>query len=197
MIAFLHQMLIIVSCINFFLSFQFFTQSVCKKIDSPYHKCKYMTLIVPRYEKVMLCMSRILRTFISTGLYSTNFFTFLLFPNIGHNVVYMLQQNFDWCLSNRYIWVREIPSCFRFTKMFLCQVSVLSRCSPRYLTSSSWGSCTLFIWPGRQWWHDPCCSHNYSTLIDMRSQPYIWQSLNPKPQTQRFTSPILVFPSVI
>jgi hypothetical protein len=26
----------------------------------------------------------------------------------------------------------------------LCQISLLSRCSPRYLTSS-WGSCMLFI----------------------------------------------------
>jgi hypothetical protein len=29
--------------------------------------------------------------------------------------------------------------------MFLCQVSLPSGCSLRYLTSS-WGSCTLFIW---------------------------------------------------
>jgi hypothetical protein len=29
--------------------------------------------------------------------------------------------------------------------MCLCQVSLLSRYSPRYLTTSSWGSCTLFI----------------------------------------------------
>jgi hypothetical protein len=32
--------------------------------------------------------------------------------------------------------------------MCLCQVSLLSRCSPRYLISSSWGSCILFIWTG-------------------------------------------------
>jgi hypothetical protein len=50
--------------------------------------------------------------------------------------------------SNQYIFVRVIPDCFRFAKMCLCQVSLLSRCSPRYLTSSSWGSCTLFIWTG-------------------------------------------------
>jgi hypothetical protein len=37
---------------------------------------------------------------------------------------------------------------FRFAKICLCQVSLLSRCSPRYLTSSSWGSCKLFIWTG-------------------------------------------------
>jgi hypothetical protein len=28
-------------------------------------------------------------------------------------------------------------------------VSLLSRCSLRYLISSSWGSCTLFVWTGR------------------------------------------------
>jgi hypothetical protein len=33
-------------------------------------------------------------------------------------------------------------------KMCLCQVSLLSRCSPRCLTSCSWGSYTLFIWTG-------------------------------------------------
>jgi hypothetical protein len=27
-------------------------------------------------------------------------------------------------------------------------VSLSSRCSPRYLTSSSWGSCTLYMWTG-------------------------------------------------
>jgi hypothetical protein len=42
--------------------------------------------------------------------------------------------------SNHYILVRSIPSCFRFAKMCLPQVSLLSRCSPRYLTASSRGS---------------------------------------------------------
>jgi hypothetical protein len=42
-----------------------------------------------------------------------------------------------------------IPNCFRFAKICLCQVSLLSRCSPRYFRSSSWGSCTLFIWTER------------------------------------------------
>jgi hypothetical protein len=37
-------------------------------------------------------------------------------------------------------------SCIRFAKMRLCQVSLLSRCSRRYLTTSAWGSCTLFMW---------------------------------------------------
>jgi hypothetical protein len=39
-------------------------------------------------------------------------------------------------------------SCFRFAKMCSCQVSLLLRRNPRYLTSSSWGSCTLFVWTG-------------------------------------------------
>jgi hypothetical protein len=46
------------------------------------------------------------------------------------------------CPSSQYILVRLIPSCFR-----LCQISLLSRGSPRYWTSS-WGSCTLPIWTG-------------------------------------------------
>jgi hypothetical protein len=54
----------------------------------------------------------------------------------------LLVESFD------YILVRVIPSCFRFEKMCLCQVSLLSRCSPRYLISSSWGSCTLFTSTG-------------------------------------------------
>jgi hypothetical protein len=60
----------------------------------------------------------------------------------------LLVESFDFRLSNQYILVRVIPSCFRFAKMCLCQVSLLSRCSPRYLVSSSWGSFTLFIWTG-------------------------------------------------
>jgi hypothetical protein len=55
----------------------------------------------------------------------------------------LLVESFDFCPSNQYILVRVIPSCFRFAKMCLCQVSLLSRCSPSYLTSSSWGSCTM------------------------------------------------------
>jgi hypothetical protein len=57
----------------------------------------------------------------------------------------LLVESFDFRPSNQYILVRVSPSCFRFAKMCLCQVSFLSRCSQRYLTSSSWGSCTLFI----------------------------------------------------
>jgi hypothetical protein len=39
------------------------------------------------------------------------------------------------CPNNQYILVRPIPSCFHLVKMCLCQASLLSRCSPRYLTS--------------------------------------------------------------
>jgi hypothetical protein len=56
-------------------------------------------------------------------------------------------ESFGLSLSSQYILVRVIPSCFRFAKMCLCQVSLLSRCSLRYLTSS-WVSYTLFIWTG-------------------------------------------------
>jgi hypothetical protein len=55
-----------------------------------------------------------------------------------------------WCivLSDPYVYfLRVIPSCFRFAYMCLCQVSLLSSCSSRYLISFSWGSCTLFIGP--------------------------------------------------
>jgi hypothetical protein len=53
-------------------------------------------------------------------------------------------ESFDLCPSNQYTLVRVIPSCFHFAKMCLRLVSLLSRCSPRYLTSI-WGSCTLFV----------------------------------------------------
>jgi hypothetical protein len=56
----------------------------------------------------------------------------------------LLLESFDLRPSNQYILVRVISSCFRFAKTCLCQVSLLSRCSPRYL-ASSWGSCILFI----------------------------------------------------
>jgi hypothetical protein len=44
----------------------------------------------------------------------------------------LLVESFDLCPSSQYILVRVGPSCFRFVKMCLCQVSLLSRCSPRY-----------------------------------------------------------------
>jgi hypothetical protein len=53
-------------------------------------------------------------------------------------------ESFVLGLSNQHILVRVIPSCFRFAEI-VYQESLQSRCSPRYLTSS-WGSCTLFIW---------------------------------------------------
>jgi hypothetical protein len=48
-------------------------------------------------------------------------------------------ESFDLHRSNQYIFVRVIPSCFRFMKICLCQISLLSRCSLTYLISSSWG----------------------------------------------------------
>jgi hypothetical protein len=60
----------------------------------------------------------------------------------------LLVESFDLRPSNQYILVRVILSCFRFGKMCLCQVSLLSRCSRTYLTSSPWGTCTLCIWTG-------------------------------------------------
>jgi hypothetical protein len=60
----------------------------------------------------------------------------------------LLVESFDSRRSKQYILVRVIPSCFRFAKIFLCQVSLLSMCIPRHLISTSWGSCTLFMWTG-------------------------------------------------
>jgi hypothetical protein len=50
--------------------------------------------------------------------------------------------------SNQYILVRVRPSCVRSVKIWWCQVSFLSRWSPRYLTWSAQGSYTLFMWTG-------------------------------------------------
>jgi hypothetical protein len=72
----------------------------------------------------------------------------------------LLVESFDFRPSNQYILVRVIPSCFRFAKMCLCQVSLLSRGSPRYFISSSWGSCILFIWT-RGWVRFSSCSECY------------------------------------
>jgi hypothetical protein len=49
---------------------------------------------------------------------------------------FLLVESFDLSPSNQCILVRAIPSSFRLAKMCLCQVSFLSMCSPRYLTSS-------------------------------------------------------------
>jgi hypothetical protein len=74
--------------------------------------------------------------------------------------------------SNQYILVRVIPSCFRFAKMCLCQVRLLSRCSPRCLAPCR--SCTLFIWTG---------GHVYVrvvnvTWIDLDSLAFILNFIN-------------------
>jgi hypothetical protein len=68
----------------------------------------------------------------------------------------LLVDSFDLHPSSQYTSVRVIPSGLLFSKMCLFQVSILSNCSPKCLTSSSWGSCTLFY--GRRgtflfmWW---------------------------------------------
>jgi hypothetical protein len=62
----------------------------------------------------------------------------------------------------------------RFAKMCLCQVSLLSRCRPRYLISSSWGSCTLFIRTGG---HVSLRIVNV-TWIDLDSLAFILHFLN-------------------
>jgi hypothetical protein len=59
----------------------------------------------------------------------------------------LLVESFDLSPSDQHILVRVIPSCFHFTKMCFCQLSLLSRCSSRYFTSSQ-GSCTLFLRTG-------------------------------------------------
>jgi hypothetical protein len=63
--------------------------------------------------------------------------------------ILFLVESFNLCPSNQYIFVRVIRSYFCFAKMCLHHISLLSSCSPRYFTSSSWGSCILFIWAGR------------------------------------------------
>jgi hypothetical protein len=85
----------------------------------------------------------------------------------------LLVENFDLRPSNQYILMRVISSCFRFVKMCLCQVSLLSRCSPGYLTSS-WGSCALFIWT---WGHVSLRVVNV-TWIDWDSLAIIFHFLN-------------------
>jgi hypothetical protein len=86
----------------------------------------------------------------------------------------LLVEGVDFRPSNQYILVRVVPSCFRFAKMCLCQVSLLLSCSPRYLTSS-WGSCTLFIWTGG---HVSLRVVNV-TWIDLDSLAFILHFLKP------------------
>jgi hypothetical protein len=44
------------------------------------------------------------------------------------------------------IWKRNAQ--FQLAKMCLCHVSRLSKFKPRYLISSAWGSCSLYMWTG-------------------------------------------------
>jgi hypothetical protein len=67
-------------------------------------------------------------------------------------------ESFDFRPSYKCILVRAISSYLRFAKTCFCQVNLLSRYSPRYLTSS-WGSYTLFIWTGGRFFffsHSEC-----------------------------------------
>jgi hypothetical protein len=79
----------------------------------------------------------------------------------------LLMESFDLRPRN-HILVRVIPSCFRFAKKGLCQVSLLSRRSPRY-TISTW--CRLRIWRipvrGRNnfWWAMPLLCLGGSNFI--------------------------------
>jgi hypothetical protein len=60
----------------------------------------------------------------------------------------LLNESCDFRPSSQYILVRVTPRCFRLVKILCCQVNFLFRRSTRYLTWSSQGSCTLFIWTG-------------------------------------------------
>jgi hypothetical protein len=64
--------------------------------------------------------------------------------------ILLLVESLDFRPSSECILVTVIPSCFRFVNMCLQQVSLLSRCNQRYLTSSCRRRCMLFIWTGRQ-----------------------------------------------
>jgi hypothetical protein len=70
---------------------------------------------------------------------------------------HLLRTEVSTILVNQYILLRLIPSCFRFAKMCLSQVSLLSGCSPRYLTSSS-QLCTVYMDRGACF---PSCSECY------------------------------------
>jgi hypothetical protein len=68
------------------------------------------------------------------------------------------------------------PSCFRLVKISWCQVSVLSRWRPRYLTWSALGSCTLFMWTG---WHIPVRVVNvtWTNLSAMPCMCHLWSRM--------------------
>jgi hypothetical protein len=57
-------------------------------------------------------------------------------------------ENFDLRPSSQCILASVIPSRFRFVNISLRQVNLLSRCKPRYITSSCWGRFTLCMWIG-------------------------------------------------
>jgi hypothetical protein len=64
--------------------------------------------------------------------------------------ILLFVESSDFCPSIQYILVSIIPTCFCFVNMCLRQVSLMLRCNLRYLTSSWWGRCTLFIGNGGQ-----------------------------------------------
>jgi hypothetical protein len=89
----------------------------------------------------------------------------------------LLVESFDFRASHHYILVRVIPSCFHFAEMCLCQVSLQSRCSPRYSTSSR-GSCTLFIWTeGAGFSSCGECDADRFRFVGFRS-PLLWPVLD-------------------
>ena len=51
--------------------------------------------------------------------------------------------------------------CFRSVEMWRFQVSLLSRCSPRYLTASAWG---MVVWLKMSWGQFPLLSEKYCTI---------------------------------
>jgi hypothetical protein len=57
-------------------------------------------------------------------------------------------ESFHLLLNNQYILMMVTPSYVRFAKICLCQVSLLSKYSLKYLKCSTWGSCTLLVWTG-------------------------------------------------
>jgi hypothetical protein len=59
----------------------------------------------------------------------------------------LLSESCEFCPSNQQLGESNSEK-FPFGEDVMLPVSFLSRCSPRYLTWSSQGSCTLFIWTG-------------------------------------------------
>jgi hypothetical protein len=67
--------------------------------------------------------------------------------------------------SKQYILVRVIPSCFRFSEINLCQVSVLARSNPRYFAFSSWGVLRFLIKREHVSLRDECDVHRLDPLV--------------------------------